>query len=718
MKLLPTPQVYTRGAGSAPLTGFARIVCEVPADDTIRWGLDQLRARFAGEAGPILRLRRSGDAFFGEKNAAEQGYILRRDGDGVTLEARQSAGFLYGLMTLLQFFGDAPETFEIRDRPQIRFRGNMNTLWAESGVWSYDFGDGLAAAAVRLHRAIDEAARAKLNLMYADAFGFGLDRFPGYAAFMRELADYARVRCVRLMAGGYGMGYGQSAHGDHVFMGRVFRNRQPYPDGDLYDCIGTCGHDERQDPGTLQGRSYGTCLSNDALTDDKIGEIRAYLRATGVSVLYMHNMDSDEIHEPLWLARCPACRRRFPDDSLYSPRGAAGAFAAFYDRILAALGTEFPDLLLCPVSPGYAYAASTSDVAFEKCRRFWAAVMGCMKAPERLIPLFREQIRQHGDSRFRFDLLAESLPACGCVFFSGGDGFYSDKIFTPSAPYAAAMRQADLIVCANGGALQKPTQYANAEYLWNPDGSAFWNEDIPEEHTAAMAAYDDLREGKRRPAGIWGEGGLLETACALLFGENVAPEAAAVFRIREQNGECPIFTACNVELWTRRTTVNYPMLWDTPADAEKQRLFRTRFAESALATRTAEGMLERLAAREDLDPAVRAHFEDLREAAAFCGKLCGLLTRYMDLYIEADAALAGGPPVSGDFEAAARDLIRDARALQPGEGEPFDPLGGVRLRRAELTDFVAYCTGQILQSLRTGQRIPPVRREPEKRAWW
>lgn len=34
-----------------------------------------------------------------------------------------------------------------------------------------------------------------------------------------------------------------------------------------------------------------------------------------------------------------------------------------------------------------------------------------------------------------------------------------------------------------------------------------------------------------------------------------------------------------------------------------------------------------------------------------------------------------------------------------------------------LTGFAAYCTGQILQSLRTGQRIPPVRREPEKRAW-
>jgi hypothetical protein len=52
-------------------------------------------------------------------------------------------GFFYGAMTLLQLYGNAPFEFEIKDRPNIKFRGNMNTLWAESGVWSYDFGDGL-----------------------------------------------------------------------------------------------------------------------------------------------------------------------------------------------------------------------------------------------------------------------------------------------------------------------------------------------------------------------------------------------------------------------------------------------------------------------------------------------------------------------------------------------------------------------------------------------
>ena len=723
MKLLPTPHSYVHSERETPLEGFSRVICRIPADDTLRWGLGELDRRFAQapEAG-TLTLQSSDDAFFAEKNAAEQGYILRRDVCGVTLEAQASAGFLYGLMTLLQLCGSAPETFEIRDRPEIRFRGCMNTLWAESGVWSYDFGDGKEAAAARLRQAIDEAARAKLNLMYADAFGFGLDRFPDYGAYMSALSDYARVRCVRLMAGGYGMGYGQSAHGSRTFMGRVFRNRDPYPDGTLYDCIGTCGHDPAQDPATLTGRSFGTCLSNDALTDDKIGEIRDYLRATGVSVLYMHNMDADQIHEPLWLGRCERCRARFPSDSLYAPDGAAGAFAAFYDRILTALRPEFPDLILCPVSPGYAYAVTTSDEAFEKCRRFWSSVLAYMKEPSGLIPLFRELFAQHEGSKLRFDLLGESLPACGCVFFSSGDGFYSDKIYTPSAAYAAAMRKADLIVCANGGALQKATAYANAEYLWSPGGSAFWNPALPPDFERQTAEYNALREGVTRPEGIWGAGGLLETSCELLFGEKAGPRVAGVFRLRGKNGECPIFTACNVELWTRRTTVNYPMLWDTPVDAQQQAQFRERFAESTIVTHAAREMLDAILAEEPLSDAARAHLAYLRDACGICAALCGLLTRYMDLYREADAFFADGTPVRGDFRERAADLIRGAQELQARmqaeELRPFDPLGGVSLRREELAEFAAYCTGQILQSLRTGQRVPPERRPPVPRNWW
>ena len=129
MKLLPTPHSYVHSERETPLEGFSRVICRIPADDTLRWGLGELDRRFAQapEAG-TLTLQSSDDAFFAEKNAAEQGYILRRDVCGVTLEAQASAGFLYGLMTLLQLCGSAPETFEIRDRPEIRFRPKIYPL--------------------------------------------------------------------------------------------------------------------------------------------------------------------------------------------------------------------------------------------------------------------------------------------------------------------------------------------------------------------------------------------------------------------------------------------------------------------------------------------------------------------------------------------------------------------------------------------------------------
>ena len=196
VKIIPTPQVYTCTENVKPITGFSEIVCKVTEDETVTWGLEKLQ-EIAGNGAEKLTLQYGDDAFFEEKNAAEQGYILKRDASGVVITAKTSVGVLYGLMTLRQLCEQAPETFEIFDRPQIRFRGNMNTLWAESGVWSYDFGDGVENAKKRIKEAIDQHALTKMNLMYADAFGFNTERFPGYNALMTELTEYARVRGVR-----------------------------------------------------------------------------------------------------------------------------------------------------------------------------------------------------------------------------------------------------------------------------------------------------------------------------------------------------------------------------------------------------------------------------------------------------------------------------------------------------------------------------------------
>lgn len=720
MKLLPTPYRYQKTDSVKELTAIC-LIPEITPDDTICWSISVLKEVYTfSEDGEKVVLRYSEDAFFAEKNAQEQGYILKRGAEGITLLAQSSAGFLYGMMTLKQLRTETPAEFIIYDRPKIRFRGNMNTFWAESGVWSYDFGDGLENAVARLKLAIDQAALAKLNMMYVDAFGYRCQRFPGYDETMRDLAAYAKVRCVRFMAGGYGMSYGMVAHGDDKYMGKAFQNRYPYPDGEIYDCLGTGTDDEAEDPEKLQGRSYGTCLTNQGLNDDKIAEIREYIQNTGIRILYMHNMDSPEIHEPLWLSRCPRCRQKYPNDSLYAQDGAAGAFAAFYDYMLSALLPEFPDLVICPISPGYTYT-HTRDEAFDKNWRFWAAVMEFMTHKQGIIPLFRELMMQHNDNRFRFDIIDAHIPVYGCAYFPGGDGFYSDKIFMPSGAYIKTMRNAELVLCSNGGALQKATQYANAEYLWNPDNSGFWNAEIPAtKQDDVMLHYNQLRTCIIRPQEIYGEDGLLETACALLFGQKYAKRIADVFRLQGEHGECPIFTACNVEIWTNWNYLNLRYLWDKQETRGAQEYFYQKIFHSGKVTYAAKEILDEILAQPDAPD--RMHLTFLRDSCAFCGKMCDQLSSYLLLYMEADLFFEKQVPVGEDFTYRAQSLISAAESvlqeIKQLDAKPFDPLGGLLIRRQYIFEFIVYCTGQILQSLETNQRIPPNRRPLVEENWW
>lgn len=716
IKIIPTPQSCFCTENVKPITGFAEIVYNFPEDETIAWGVQKLQEVAGGNGTETLFLDVGDGDFFDEKNAAEQGYILTRGTNGITITAQSSVGILYGLMTLRQLCEQAPENFEIFDHPQIRFRGNMNTLWAEAGVWSYDFGDGIDNALERIKEAIDQYALTKMNLMYADAFGFNTERFPGYDDMMNEIVDYARVRGVRIMVGGYGMGYGMSAH-KNSYMGTVFYNRESYPDGEIYKCIGTNDN----------ARQHGTCLSNDALTDAKIEEIRTYLRATGVNMLYLHNMDDDVLSLKLWLNRCDHCKERWPSSTMDAADGAAGAFAAFYDRIFDALLPEFPDLIICPVSPGYAYADSTNNNKFGLSCAFWSGVYEMMEHKENCIPMFREQFYQQQFNNnsvptIRFEDLYKTLPSYSVVYFSSGDGFYSDNIYTPSAAYARFMKDADLVLCANGTSLQKPTMVANAEYLWNPTDSAFWNLEMLANFKKQFDHYNQFREGMIRPQEIYGEGGLLDASCELLFGKAHGKRIADIYRLQGKNGEVPIFTACNVELWTNYTKVNYPMLWDTPANVDQQHTYRERFSQSAIVTAAAADILAEVLAADDLTASQREYLQFMYNSAALYTELCDQLTRYMDLYMEADLYFASGTPVSPDLRDRVKALESDALAMlqevKDMDLEAFDPLGGMLVRREEMFDFVAYCAGQIVKSIDTGSRVPEDRRPPNIRDWW
>lgn len=720
-KIIPTPQRFEYSEKMTAYVSFSQIVCELEDDEKMACGLEMLKEQFAIGAGDALKIVKSDDTFFTEKNAAEQGYILKRAASETVIYAQSAVGAFYAMMTLLQLHGEAPDSFEIHDRPEIRFRGIKNTLWAETGVWSYDFGDGLENALARIRETMDQMARTKLNLMYVDGFGWRTERFPGYDDAIRSLAEYGKQRGILLMSGGYTMSYGSAGH-NNSYQGRVFHNRRPYPDGELYDCIGTYDRSIDADENALKGRTHGTCLTNNDLTDDKISELRAYMRKTGVRVLLTHNMDADEIHEPLWKGRCAHCREAFPNDSLYAADGAAGAFAAFYDRILDALLPEFPDMVVCPVSPGYAYAKSSSDDTFDKCSKFWGAISTHVRNKAAFMPAFRELFYQHDEPKLRFDILAERVPRYNCVFFSSGDGFYSDKIYTASAAYTSLMSTAEVVCAFNGMALHKPTIIANAEYFWNPCNSAFYNVELMGEFEPQFDHYNKLREGFIRPEGIYGDDGLLEVSCRLLFGEKYGKRIADVYRVCGKNGENPILTACNVELWTNYTKVNFPMLWDTPATVANQSIYRERFSECALATASARDILDEVLRADDLAEDTRAHLSFLHECTVMGAKLCSQLTRYMDLYMEADRYFENGVATNPDICARCEALIRDARAvlaaMRADGKKAFDPLGGVLLRREELFEFVAYCAGQIIKSLRTNTRVPEDRKPLNVRTWW
>ena len=158
-KVIPTPQKFEYSNNTTSYTAFSQIKCEIPENEVLACGLQMLKEQFTFGSGDVLCITTSEDAFFNEKNAKEQGYILKRCNGQTTVYSQSQQGAFYGLMTLLQLHGEAPDSFEIYDRPQIRFRGIKNTLWAETGVWSYDFGDGLENALARIRKTMDQMAK-------------------------------------------------------------------------------------------------------------------------------------------------------------------------------------------------------------------------------------------------------------------------------------------------------------------------------------------------------------------------------------------------------------------------------------------------------------------------------------------------------------------------------------------------------------------------------
>ena len=679
---------------------------------------------------------------FDEKYADIQGYLLKKDTNGVcVLAAKSHVGCVYGIMTVIGLLGKDVSQILIRDWPDFKQRGNKWQIWAESGIWSYDYGDGAEAIKNRFIQKMEMNALHKINVIYADSFGLDADRFPEYADIMRTVNDRARELGISLYTGCYGMGYGQAAFGN-TFHGKSFLNRKSYPDGEVYECIGTYdAYDIDFDTETtdyshrldnVYAREHGTCLSNDALTALKLEEMKDYITKTHCGGLYFHNMDAHEIHPELWKARCEMCRKKWPNDDLFAKDGCAGAFAYYFNKIAKEL-SQVKDgdydaskhLKIIVVSPGYLYPVVTNDEDFNTGVDFWKAVSEYLESDVIAIG-FRENFFYHDKDVRRAEKIIESDFKKDTIIinFSGGDGYYDDKIFTPTASVNYIMKGFDGMLCANGNGFQEPVQLFNAEYLWNSEKSAYFNiEDKPKNQTEFLTLYRSAIKSRFRPEKIYGENGFIDVICKKIYGKNAGEKMAKIYKLCGKNGEPPILCASSVDIYTNFSKIIFPMRWDN-ADITPEKIaeMTERFSECAKVTAKAEEIMSLTSEISDDALANKTDIDWLYDCAQMGKKLTSLFYEYMLIYTELDNAFVMNKKFRDgiiDDINALKVKIADYNAwVDASERKPIDKLGGGLVRRKNMGEMLDYWTSLMISSVKTNKRIPDDAKPLPVKRWW
>lgn len=723
--IIPTPQRCNFEEGGRIRT--EKVHSELPVTGALEAAIDLLEGQIADResadviiTGDMSVLTEAEKATFGNKNADTQGYVLKKDENGpVVIVSMTALGAAYGLMTLLQILDQPLKAFSVCDWPDFRYRGNKWLIFTETNIWSYDFGDGIEAYRQRIIRKLDMCLRFKINMVYFDGFGPDPDRTPHYKELMQELNRQARKRGIHLIYGAYTMGYGLSAHGFGKFYGKVYRNMRQ---GQIYDCMGTYIKDPERNDGMpyITGRSFGTCISNGELMDAKLEELCDYIRQVQPGGLYLHNMDSHLIHPVLWNARCDECRRRWPNDDLFARDGMAGAFAEFFDRLnsgLQSVKTEEYDaaveLLIFNVSPGYMWYIM-EDEELETTRKFWYAVQKYSKVKKNVIPLFRELFFNHEDDRMRLpEIVAEGWDFSqdfGIVNFSGGDGFYSDKLFFPSSVFNYMFKGANALITCCGNAFQEPLQIFNAEYMWNSEGSGFYNLPArPENDESFMKLYLDSQKTLFRPEEIYGEGGMLDVICEKLYGVH-GHAMAKVFKLTGENGECVVPYACSKETMTAGLQVLIRYRWDNPLSAEEIAGLTRTFGQILELNRKALEILEQ-EKNEDV-----AAFREMLEKNTV---LIAFWHRYLQLYPRVEACLQqGGEALLQSIDTLLSEVAAQLQS-HLSSGYCFaDDMQGALARREGILETQQYNLELMKKSILTGERIPADRENLEKGEWW
>ena len=676
---------------------------------------------------------------FEKKHAKAQGYYLVKKGDEIIIAAYCECGAIYALMTLDQLFYEEtlPERFEIKDSPDFGGRGIRWLLWAETGIWSYDRGDGIEAFKERTIRKLDQCLKYKINSIVFNNYGLDTERFPGYDDLMKTLNREARKRHIRLSNGCYGMGYGLMGQGKGVLRTKVHMNRKSYPDGEIYKCIGTyidgCPEDE------IYGREYGTCLSNEALFECKLEEVLEFIKKTEPCALGFHNMDADDILPPLWKARCEDCRKKWPNDDLFAEDGCAGAFADFitklHDGICSYVSEDGSyvaarDLHISMSSPGYLYMGKRIELA-ENTRKFWQKVCELIPPYDNFSLGFRENAFFADTSELVFDRLKDGWKNCGLGvgFFCGGDGFYSDKLFVPGGLFCRLMKAADGITIYNGNGNQEVLQLCNAEYMWNCENSAYYNiPDMPNNQKDFEPFYIDYLKGITRPEEIYGDEGLLKIACEKLYGKEAAEDFKQLYTTHGEDGAPPLTSPCSCEIYTNYSRVVFPMRWDNEElleEAEKGLSINKildKFIQIDYATKKAKEIATKIYSEKKYFPELEEDVKWLKDNFTVCEHFTDMLVRYMQCYKKVNRYFTNGETIPEETKTMLAALKVEADEFM-AELEAMglcaiDYLGGALVRRDEMADFLSYNAEIMLRSIAEDKRLPSNLRPLKTRTHW
>lgn len=306
------------------------------------------------------------------------------------------------------------------------------------------------------------------------------------------------------------------------------KNRESYPDGQLYECIEEVAF-------------MGLCPGNEELRTLRMNVLRQQIERNEPTALYIHHVDHDTYDRTLksWINRHPGCRERWPNDVLEAEDGMAGAMAHEFNSILKTIAEvkkengydgERDCLVLAVIAPYGRW--SEPDDAWERIIEYYVQLSRMLPEDANILFVLREQGPRQNGGAMRIREISDALQEYGnghevFVYQHLGDirrtalrrwPVLHQSLFSwlPSPTLSASFDGANgiMMLGASDTALR-------AEYLWNksPNSGPLANYSIaPNTRSEWGAAFTSMISGNQLPDEIFAPGGFFDKVWSNRYG--------------------------------------------------------------------------------------------------------------------------------------------------------------------------------------------------------